>query len=73
MNKANKETFISYEIKAIIITDEGNSFEETKTKNKMVINDVEYNRIKKSLDNKYGIGDHFEDLDNEVKEILEGI
>ena len=50
MSKANKETFISYEIKAIIITDEGNSFEETKTKNKMVINDVEYNRsINKTL------------------------
>tara|TARA_R100000781_G_scaffold90102_1_gene55606 strand:- start:20233 stop:20376 length:144 start_codon:yes stop_codon:yes gene_type:complete len=35
----------------------------------MVINDIEYNFIKKCLDNEYGIGDHFEDLDKEVEKI----
>lgn len=69
MAKKN-ETYISYEIKAIITTDEGISFKETKTKNKMIINDIEYNFMKKKLQSEYGIGFHFEELDKEVEKIL---
>lgn len=67
--KKNK-TYISYEIKAIITTECGLSFDNIKTKNKMVINDIEYNHMKKKLNDEYGIADHFEDLDNEVNEII---
>ena len=65
-----KETYISYEIKAIISVDNGIGFKHIETKNKMIINDIEYEHIKKKLNNEFGIADHFEDLDNEVKEII---
>ena len=68
-NKDN-ETYVSYEIKAIISLDKGNSWEYIKTNNKMIINDIEYNHMKKKLNDEYGIADHFEDLDNEVEKII---
>lgn len=65
----NKDCSISFEIRVCEISDEDKS-QSYKSKNKMVINDIEYNFIKKCLNNEYGIGDHFEDLDREVKEII---
>jgi len=70
MAKKN-ETYVSYEIKAIITTIDMNKIiKETKTKNKMIINDIEYNFMKKNLQSEYGIGFHFEELDKEVEKIL---
>ena len=65
----NKDCSISFEIRVCEVSDEDKS-RSYKSKNKMVINDVEYNFIKKCLNNEYGIGDHFEDLDREVEEII---
>ena len=64
----NKDLSIFYEIRVIEISDEYKS-KSYKSKNRMVINDIEYNHIKKCLNNEYGIGDHFEDLDKEVEKI----
>ena len=36
----------------------------------MVINDIEYNYIKKKLNEEYGIKDEFNELDKEVNKIL---
>lgn len=65
-----KEVYISYEIKAVISVDEGVGFEHIETNNKMVINDIEYKHMVKKLNDEYGIADHFEDLDDEVNNII---
>ena len=68
MKKPNNDCWVSYEIRVCNISNDYKS-RPYKSTHRMVINDVEYNHIKKSLDNEYGIGDHFEDLDKEVEKI----
>ena len=57
--------WISFEIKICEVSDDYNT-KQIKGKEKMIINDIEYNFIKKCLNNEYGIEHEFNELDDEV-------
>ena len=57
--------WVSFEIKICEVSDDYNT-KQIKGKEKMIINDIEYNFIKKCLKNEYGIEHEFNELDDEV-------
>ena len=57
--------WIRYEIKICEVSDDYNT-KQIKGKEKIIINDIEYNFIKKCLKNEYGIEHEFNELDDEV-------
>lgn len=59
---------ISFEIKICSVSDDDNHKEIKGNKN-MVINDIEYNFIKKCLNKEYGIGFEFDELDAEIDQV----
>ena len=61
--------WVSFEIKVCEITNEYES-KQIRSNKRMVINDIEYNYIKKKLNEEYGIKDEFNKLDKEVNKIL---
>tara|TARA_Y100000592_G_scaffold80577_1_gene127384 strand:- start:71 stop:295 length:225 start_codon:yes stop_codon:yes gene_type:complete len=60
---------ISFEIKICAYEDKDENYIEHKGKKSMVINDIEYYRIKKFLENEYGLMTEFDELDKEIKQI----
>ena len=61
--------YVSFEIKVCEITNEYKS-KPIRSNKRMVINDIEYNYIKKKLNEEYGIKDEFNELDKEVSKII---
>ena len=76
MKKDNNKYWISFEIKVSHISDNCyvpmNKYKSKRVESNksIIINDIEYNYIKKKLKQKYGIESEFNELDNEVKRIL---
>ena len=64
-----EKIWLSFEIKVCEITNEYES-KPIRSKKRMVINDIEYNFLKKKLNQEYGIKDEFNELDKEVDKIL---
>ena len=64
-----EKIWLSFEIKVCEITNEYES-KPIRSNKSMVINDIEYNYIKKKLNQEYGIKDEFNELDKEVDKIL---
>ena len=68
--------WLSFEIKISHISDncyvpmDKYKCKEIKSDKKMIINHIEYNYIKKKLNEEYGIKDEFKELDKEIKRIL---
>lgn len=71
MSKDITKKNISFEIK-ICQYEQDEVFIDYKGKKSMVINDIEYYRIKKFLENEYGLITEFNELDQEI-ENLDGI
>ena len=63
---------ISFEIKICAYEGEDENHIEYKGKKSIIINDIEYYRIKKFLEDEYGLMTEFNDLDKEIKHIEKG-
>ena len=68
MSKDITKKNISFEIK-ICQYEQDEVFIDYKGKKSVFINDIEYYRIKKFLENEYGLMTEFDELDQEIKEI----
>tara|TARA_E500000305_G_scaffold60777_1_gene48611 strand:+ start:443 stop:661 length:219 start_codon:yes stop_codon:yes gene_type:complete len=67
--KNKNKNWLSFEIKVCSISNDYKS-KSIKSNKRMVINDIEYNYIKKKLNQEYGIKDEFNELDEEVNKII---
>ena len=74
MKKDNNKYWTSFEIKVSHISDNSQvtnwRCKKVKSDKRILINEIEYNYIKKKLKQEYGIESEFNELDNEVKRIL---